>query len=151
MVEHQQNSKSSAPMIVTGLIMILLFCGFAFFLVSQGQSIPNVEQLREETRLKNLADLNAENQKVLTQYHWVDKSKGIVGIPIDQAMDLVLVQLRSIKPHPAGPVSTPPPPAQQPQGTPAAPQPKGAQAAPQPKGTPAPSPGAQGQKQGGQQ
>jgi outer membrane biosynthesis protein TonB len=155
MVEHQQNSKSSAPMIVTGLIMILLFCGFAFFLVSQGQSIPNVEQLREETRLKNLADLNAENQKVLTQYHWVDKSKGIVGIPIDQAMDLVLVQLQSIKPHPAGPVSTPPPPppppAQQPQGTPAAPQPKGAQAAPQPKGTPAPSPGAQGQKQGGQQ
>jgi hypothetical protein len=151
MVEHQQNSKSSAPMIVTGLIMILLFCGFAFFLVSQGQSIPNVEQLREETRLKNLADLNAENQKVLTQYHWVDKSKGIVGIPIDQAMDLVLVQLQSIKPHPAGPVSTPPPPAQQPQGTPAAPQPKGAQAAPQPKGTPAPSPSAQGQKQGGQQ
>jgi hypothetical protein len=151
MVEHQQNSKSSAPMIVTGLIMILLFCGFAFFLVSKGQSIPNVEQLREETRLKNLADLNAENQKVLRQYHWVDKSKGIVGIPIDQAMDLVLVQLQSIKPHPAGPVSTPPPPAQQPQGTPAAPQPKGAQAALQPKGTPAPSPGAQGQKQGGQQ
>jgi hypothetical protein len=117
MVEHQQNGKSSAPMIVTGLIMIMLFCGFAIFLVSQGQSIPNVEELREQTRLKNLADLNTENQKVLTQYHWVDKSKGVVGIPIDRAMDLVLVQLQSIKPHPAGLVNPPAvPPANNQQG-----------------------------------
>ena len=77
MVEHQHNGKSSAPMIVTGLIIIMLFCGFAIFLVSEGQSIPNVEELREQTRLKNLADLNTENQKALTQYHWVDKSKGV--------------------------------------------------------------------------
>jgi hypothetical protein len=159
MVEHQQNSKSSTPMIVTGLIMVLLFCGFAFFLVSQGQSIPNVEELREQVRLKNFADLNNENQKVLTQYHWVDKAKGVVGIPVDRAMELVLVQLQSIKPHPAGPVN---PPVPQPQGTPATPQPKagtpsapqpqgGTPAAAQPKGTPAPSQGAQTQKQGGQQ
>jgi hypothetical protein len=150
MVEDQQNGKSSTPMIVTGLIMILLFCGFAIFLVSEGQSIPNVEEVREQVRLKNLADLNSENQKVLTQYHWLDKGKGVVGIPIDRAMDLVSVQLQSIKPHPAGPVN--PPPAPQPQGTPAAQQPKGgAPSPPQPKGTPAPSPGAQTQKQGRQQ
>ena len=43
-------------------------------------------------RLKNLADLNSENQKLMTQYHWVDKSKGVVGIPIDRAMDQVLVR-----------------------------------------------------------
>jgi hypothetical protein len=117
MVEHQHNGKSSAPMIVTGLIIIMLFCGFAIFLVSEGQSIPNVEELREQTRLKNLADLNTENQKALTQYHWVDKSKGVVGIPIDRAMDLVLIQLQSIKPHPAGPVNPPPaPPANNQQG-----------------------------------
>ena len=150
MVEDLQNGKSSTPMIVTGLIMILLFCGMAIFLVSEGQSIPNVEEIREQMRLKNLADLNSENQKVLTQYHWLDKGKGVVGIPIDRAMDLVLVQLRSIKPHPAGPVN--PPPAPQPQGAPAAQQPKGgAPSPPQPKGTPAPSSGAQTQKQGRQQ
>lgn len=134
MVEHQQNGKSSAPMIVTGLIMILLFCGFAIFLVSQGQSIPNVEEVREQVRLKNLADLNNENQKILTQYHWVDKGKGVVGIPIDHAMDLVVVQLQSIKPHPAGPVNPPAaPPANGQQG----------QASPTPAPSPAPSPKAQ--------
>jgi len=116
MAEHQQKPKSSVPMIITGLVMILLFAGLAFFLTAQGQSIPNVERVREEARLKNLADLNADDQKVLTQYHWVDKSKGVVGIPIDRAMDLVLTELQSNKPHSAGPVN--PPAATLPQASP---------------------------------
>jgi hypothetical protein len=120
MAKHKEKEKSSAPIIVTGLVMVLLFCVFALFLFAQGQSIPNVEEVNAQTRLKNLTDLNVENQKILTQYRWVDKSKGIVGIPIDRAMDLVLVQLKSTQPHPAGPVNTP--------------------AAPQPKASPAPSP-----------
>src|SRR5580698_6834427 len=107
MAKHQEKVKSSVPTVITGLVMLLLFGAFALFLVSQGQSIPNVEELHAQTRLKNLADLNSENQKILTQYRWVDKTKGVVGIPIDRAMDLVLVQLQSNKPHPAGPVNTP--------------------------------------------
>jgi hypothetical protein len=104
-------------MIITGLVMVLLFCVFVILLVLQGQGIPNVEEVRAQARLKNLADLNSENQKILTQYHWVDKTKGVVGIPIDRAMELVLVQLQSNKPHPAGPVNPPAPP--QPPGSPA--------------------------------
>jgi hypothetical protein len=118
MAEHQQKPKSLVPMIITGLVVILLFGGLALFLIAQGQSIPDAEQVRAEERMKNLADLNAANQKVLTEYHWVDKSKGIVGIPIDRAMDLVLSELQSNKPHPAGPVN--PPAAPQPQASPVA-------------------------------
>ena len=109
MAKQQEKVKSSIPTVITGLVMVLLFGGFALFLVSQGQSIPNVEELHAQTRLKNLADLNSENQKILTQYRWVDKTKGVVGIPIDRAMDLVLVQLQSNKPHPAGPAVLPTP------------------------------------------
>jgi hypothetical protein len=109
MARQQEKVKSSIPTVITGLVMVLLFGGFALFLVSQGQSIPNVEEVHAQTRLKNLADLNSENQKALTQYHWVDKTHGVVGIPIDRAMDLVLVQLQSNKPHPAGPVNLPTP------------------------------------------
>lgn len=107
MAKHREKGRSSTAIIVTGLVMVLLFCLFVIFLVSQGQDIPNVEEVKAETRLKNLADLNVENQKILTQYRWIDKSKGVVGIPIDRAMDLVLVQLQSTQPHPAGPVNTP--------------------------------------------
>lgn len=117
MAKQIQTGRSSARRIIIGLVVVLLFAGFVLFLVSQGQSIPNVEQLNAQTRLKNLADLNGENQKILAQYRWVDKSKGVVGIPIDRAMELVLVQLRSNKPHPAGPVN--PPAAAQPQASPA--------------------------------
>ncbi|HTC12942.1 MAG TPA: hypothetical protein VK692_01910 [Chthoniobacterales bacterium] len=109
MAKQQEKVKSSVPTVITGLVMVLLFGGFALFLVSQGQSIPNVEELHAQTRLKNLADLNSGNQKILTQYHWVDKSQGVVGIPIDRAMDLVLVQLQLNKPHPAGPAILPAP------------------------------------------
>src|ERR1700760_242211 len=118
MAKHQEKVKSSVPTVITGLVMVLLFGAFALFLVSQGQSIPNVEELHAQTRLKNLADLNSENQKILTQYHWVDKSKGVVGIPIDRAMDLVLAELQSNKPHSAGPVNPPTPPQPQPTASP---------------------------------
>ena len=138
MAEHPPKGKSSGPMIVTGLVMILLFSGFVIFLISEGESIPNVEDVHAQARLKNLADLNAENQKILTQYRWVDKGKGVVGVPIDRAMDLVLADLQSVKPHPAGPVSTPAPPSPTPQSSPA----------PAPQGSPSPSPNAP--KPGGQ-
>jgi hypothetical protein len=107
MAEQRQKGKSPALMMITGLVMVLLFCGLVFFLVSQGQSIPNVEETKAQGRLKNLADLNSENQKALTLYRWVDKSKGVVGVPIDRAMELVVAELQSNKPHPAGPVAPP--------------------------------------------
>jgi hypothetical protein len=118
MAKHKEKARSSTPIIVTGLVMVLLFCLFVIFLVSQGQSIPDVDEVKAQTRLKNLADLNVDNQKILTQYRWIDKSKGVVGIPIDRAMDLVLVQLQSNQPHPAGPVTPPAPPQASPTPTP---------------------------------
>ena len=93
----------------TGLIIVLLFAVLVFLLVWQRQGIPTVEDVKKQGRLKILADLNAENQKILTQYRWVDKSKGVVGIPIDRAMDLVLADLKANKPHAAGPIATPAP------------------------------------------
>jgi hypothetical protein len=117
MIEHQQKPKNSTLMVVTALLMLLVFGGFAILLNWQGQSIPDVEAAKAEVRLKTLADLNTDNQRILTQYRWIDKSKGVVGIPIDRAMELVLPELQAIKPHPAGPVNPPAPP--NPQASPA--------------------------------
>ena len=111
----------------TGAIIVLLFAVLVVLLVWQRQGIPTVEDVRKQERIKILADLNAENQKILTQYRWIDKSKGIVGIPIDRAMDLVLADLKANKPHAAGPIATPAPAATpapnaaQPPASPAAP------------------------------
>jgi hypothetical protein len=94
-------------MIITGVVMILLFLGLVALLVVQREHVQTYDEVRKEHRLKNLAELNAENEKNLTQYHWVDKAKGVVGIPIERAMSLVLAELQSIRPRAAGPINNP--------------------------------------------
>ena len=107
MKKIKQKNRVSILMVVTALVMILLFLGLVALLVEQRRHVQTYDEARKEQRLKNLADLNAENEKILTQYHWVDKAKGIVGIPIDQAMNLVLTELQSVRPHAAGPITNP--------------------------------------------
>ena len=122
MSEITQKNRISLSVIVAGLVMILLFVGLAIFLIVQRQTIPTVDEQVAQVRLKNLADLNAENQKVLNEYRWVDKNKGVVGIPINRAMDLIVAQLQTIKPHPSGPINPPAPsPAVSPVPSPAVP------------------------------
>ena len=93
--------------ILTTLVMLLVFVGLVWIVFQQKQAIPTSTAQTREERMKNLAQLDADNQKTLTSYHWVDKSKGIVGIPINRAMELVLKDLAANHPHAAGPVSTP--------------------------------------------
>jgi hypothetical protein len=117
-------------MIITGVAMVLLFLGLVALLVLQREHVQTYDEVRKEHRLKNLAELNGENERFLTQYHWVDKAKGVVGIPINQAMSLVLAELQSVRPHAAGPISNP-----SPAGSPS----PGTSAAPGPSVTPAPA------------
>ena len=107
MAENTEKNRVSLSVIITGLVMVLLFVGLAILLVSERENIPTVDEQTAEVRLKNLAELNTENQRVLTQYHWIDKSKGVVGIPINRAMDLIVAQLQANKPHAAGPINPP--------------------------------------------
>jgi hypothetical protein len=107
MKQIKQKNRVSVLMVITSLVMILLFLGLVALLVVQRGHVQTFDEALKEQRLKNLADLNAENEKILAEYHWVDKAKGIVGIPIDQAMNLVLTELQSVQPHAAGPIANP--------------------------------------------
>src|SRR6266403_518624 len=131
-----QKNRVSTSMIITGVVMILLFLGLVALLVVQREHVQTHDEVLKEQRLKNLAELNAENERILTQYHWVDKAKGVVGIPIDRAMSLVLAELQSVRPHAAGPISNPSPAGSPSPGVGAAP---GATATPTPAATPVPA------------
>ena len=147
-VEYHKPDRAAGPAkaevstltVLTTLVMLLVFVGLVWIVFLQKQAIPTSTSQTREERLKNLAQLNADNQKTLTTYHWVDKSKGIVGIPINRAMELVLKDLAENHPHAAGPVNPPsanPTPAANP-----APAAANQQATPAPSATatPAPSP-----------
>src|SRR5260370_30394355 len=99
MAENTQKNRISLSVIITCLVMILLFVGLAIFLVSQRENIPTVDEQTAEVRLKNLAELNAENQTILTQYHWADKNKSAVRIPINRAIYSVAAPLQANEPH----------------------------------------------------
>jgi len=53
-----------------------------------------------------LSKLRTEQDSAVTTYGWVDKPKGVAHIPIAQAMELVVPQLRSNPPRPAYPITT---------------------------------------------
>ena len=109
------------------LIGITLFVGITKYLRGDSSSDLYPEDAgRDEVRVKNLADLQAENQSKLLTYAWVDRAKGKVQIPIQDAMKLVLADIGSKKPAAAYPIA----------GVEAAPV---APVAPAPAATPAPS------------
>jgi hypothetical protein len=104
-------------MFSTWIGVVLLFAFFALLaLVIIGASPrgSTYETKRAEERTKKLQAVREEKINALTTYAWVDKSKGVVRIPIADAMKLTVAELAQKRPAPANPIATPEvnPPAQ---------------------------------------
>ncbi len=56
---------------------------------------PPVGQARVLEREKALADLRAADAQTLNNYGWVDQAKGIVRLPISQAMQLTVKEYQN--------------------------------------------------------
>lgn len=72
--------------------------------VDMGRRPP--EPRLQSTPVQDLASMRAAEEKILRGYAWIDPDQGIVRIPVDQAMDLLV--RRGL---PARPAAVPPPPA----------------------------------------
>jgi hypothetical protein len=80
--------------------MAMLLFVFHYFIAREGPPPPkafsnpaNVRRpagtVLEETPVVDLARERAAEDKILNSYGWVDKDKGIVRVPIDQAIDML--------------------------------------------------------------
>jgi hypothetical protein len=99
---HQPRSTFS-----TWLGIVLLFALFgliAFVMLKASARGDTYEQKRAKVRAEKFEAAQKENLTALTTYAWVDKNKGIVRIPVDQAMKLTLVELADKKPTVGGPI-----------------------------------------------
>jgi len=105
---HEEPAGQKKPVFlifVAGMIGLILFAVFNSIFLGKTESSLNPEDpARDAERVKNLADLQAENEPKLNTYAWVDQAKGSVQIPIAEAMKLVLSELNSKKPAPAYPI-----------------------------------------------
>jgi hypothetical protein len=70
-------------------------------MMNERQKLPPEPRLQAEPRIE-LKDLKADEDAILRSYGWIDPSKGIVRIPIDQAIDIVAQKGLPSKPSPAG-------------------------------------------------
>lgn len=97
--------KSGSWFFILGIVALALFLlSTNLFLGGKSATIDPEDPARDAERVKNLAELKADNEKKLNSYAWVDQAKGSVQIPVQQAMTLVLAKLNSNKPKPAYPV-----------------------------------------------
>jgi hypothetical protein len=64
-------------------------------------ALPPEPRLQPEPRVE-LKDLRADEDAILNSYGWLNPDKGIVRIPIDQAIDMVAQKGLPSKPSPTG-------------------------------------------------
>jgi hypothetical protein len=86
-----------ALVLVTLMAMALLFGVFNFYKSREGGEAVYVDPTKvfpqpqlQKTPIPDLKAVRAAEEQVLTTYGWVDQQKGVVRIPIAQAMDLVV-------------------------------------------------------------
>jgi type II secretory pathway pseudopilin PulG len=99
---HQPRSTFS-----TWLGIVLLFAVFgmiAFVMMKASARGDTYEKKRAKVRAEKLEAAQKENLTALTTYGWVDKNKGVVRIPVDQAMKLTLAELADKKPTVGEPI-----------------------------------------------
>jgi hypothetical protein len=96
----------------TWMGVVLLFVVFGLFVWVVFSAVPRgdtYEEKRAKDRMVKLEQLQKDATTALTSYAWVDKNKGTVRIPIEQAMPLAMAELATKKPMAAYPVATPAP------------------------------------------
>jgi hypothetical protein len=74
---------------------------YAASMMNQRPKLPPEPRLQNEPKVE-LKDLRADEDAILSSYGWIDPNKGIVRIPIDQAIDIVAQKGLPSKPSPAG-------------------------------------------------
>lgn len=97
-------------MFSTWIGMVLLFAFFglvALVVIGASPRGDTYEQRRAKVRAEKLQAVRDEASKALTTYGWANKSKGVVRIPIEEAMKLTVTELAQKIPAPANPIATP--------------------------------------------
>jgi hypothetical protein len=70
-------------------------------MMNERPKLPPEPRLQAQPKVE-LKDLRADEDVILSTYGWIDPNKGIVRIPIDQAIDMVAQKGLPSKPSPTG-------------------------------------------------
>jgi hypothetical protein len=89
-----------------GVVLVFAFFGLLVLVVIGASPRGTAyEKKRAKARYEKLQSLRDETTTALTTYGWVDKTKGVARIPINDAMKLTMAELAQKKPAPANPIA----------------------------------------------
>jgi len=94
-------------MFSTWIGVVLLFAFFGLLVLVVIGASPRgdrYEEKRAKARIEKLQAAREQTANALTTYAWVDKTKGVVRIPINNAMKLTVAELAQRSPAPANPI-----------------------------------------------
>lgn len=80
---------------VVGILGAFLIVGILAWAIYRYTQPPPLGQDRAAVRAKALAELRAAEAEALSTPAWIDQGKGIVRLPIDRAMELVLEEWKN--------------------------------------------------------
>lgn len=110
---HHDLSRGGVPRrygvtaVVAVLVVLVAVSIAALRFTGSPSATQKEDDLRSTERAKNLSELQAADQAALTSYGWNDRAKGVVRIPIDRAMDLVIAELNARAPKPGATTTQP--------------------------------------------
>ncbi|MEY2490983.1 MAG: hypothetical protein QOC70_2925 [Verrucomicrobiota bacterium] len=91
-----------------GVVLLFAFFGLlTLVVIGASPRGTSYEKKRAKARVEKLQAVRDETTKALTTYAWVDKNKGVVRIPITDAMKLTVAELAQKSPAPANPIAPP--------------------------------------------
>jgi len=91
-----------------GVVLLFAFFGLlALVVIGASPRGTDYEKKRAKVRTEKLWAAHEESMKALTTYAWVDKNKGVVRIPISEAMQLTTTELAEKTPARANPIAAP--------------------------------------------
>jgi hypothetical protein len=77
------------------VVVFLIFVVIATYSSRMAQDTTGYDYQRAAERKANLDKLRADDEKTLTTADWIDQTKGIVRIPIDEAMPETVIALQA--------------------------------------------------------
>lgn len=83
------------PQFWTAAGMLVLFACALIFVLKWNPEPQSDDAERALVRVKNLSEMRAADEKMLTSYGWVDQGQGILHLPIKRAMELEVIELNS--------------------------------------------------------
>lgn len=93
--DHCESSKGGQSRALGYAVVVLgtflIAAGLVWAMIHYTKPAPLTED-RVALRKKNLAELRAANAEALANYGWMDQGKGIVRLPIEQAMKLTVAE-----------------------------------------------------------